>query len=171
MQGKQLGVVTVGAFVALALVGGCSGSKKTPATAGGGALATPSATSTTAAVTPGASATPSAGASATSSGNIGREYLAAIAPVDTLRDEYEASKGKPTRATIAPQFAASLRAFDVVAAKLPTSGRTESDMKTMISDDQTVANEVSANDLTVSNVDRDDSAHAVVRSDLGLPPA
>jgi hypothetical protein len=41
----------------------------------------------------------------------------------------------------------------------------------MISYDQLVASEVSANDLTASNVNRDNAAHATVRADLGLPPA
>ena len=117
-------------------------------------------------------ATPSA-ATATNppSADLGAQYLAAIAPVDKLRDEYEASKGTPARATITPLFAASLRAFDAAAGKWPTSGRTETDLQTMISYDQIVANEVTANDLTLSNVDRDDAAHAVVRADLKLPPA
>jgi hypothetical protein len=144
MRGKHIGVVAVGVTIALGLTSGCSASKKTSTTAG--AAATPSAT-------------------------IGAEYLAAIAPVDKLRDEYEASKGTSARATIAPLFAASLRTFDAVAAKLPTSGRTETDIQTMISDDQLVASEVTANDLTLPNVDRDNAAHAVVRADLGLPPA
>ena len=47
----------------------------------------------------------------------------------------------------------------------------ETDLPIMIRDDQTVASEVTANDLTVANVDRDDAAHATVRADLGLPPA
>ena len=87
-----------------------------------------------------------------------------------LRDECEASKGTPARASIAPPFAASLRTFDAVVAKWPTSGRTETDLQTMISYDQLVSSEVSANDLTTSNVNRD-AAHATVRADLGLPPA
>jgi hypothetical protein len=156
--GVGVGTVTVGAFgalVALALVSGCSTSKKPSAAA---------ATPTTAATTATAAATASAAV-------IRAEYLAAIAPVDKLRDEYEASKGTPARASIAPPFAASLRTFDAVVAKWPTSGRTETDLQTMISYDQLVASEVSANDLTVPNVNRDDAAHATVRADLGLPPA
>jgi hypothetical protein len=143
----HVAALAVGASVALALVG-CSASKKASAT-----------------IT--AAPTPSAQPSATTRAN----YLAAIAPVDVLRDEYEASKGTPARATIAPKFAASLRTFDAVVAKWPTTGRTETDLQTMISYDQLVASEVTANDLTVANVNRDDAAHAVVRADLGLPPA
>jgi len=41
----------------------------------------------------------------------------------------------------------------------------------MISYGQLAASEVSANDLTESNVNREDAAHATVRADLGLPPA
>jgi hypothetical protein len=156
MRGVGVGTVTVGAFgalVALALVSGCSTSKKPSAAA---ATPTTAATTATAAVT---------------ASEIRAEYLAAIAPVDKLRDEYEASKGTPARAAIASPFAASLRTFDAVVAKWPTSGRTETDLQTMMSYDQLVASEVSANDLTESNVDRDDAAHATVRADLGLPPA
>jgi hypothetical protein len=142
VHGKRIGTVAVGVSFALVLVGGCSGSSKK---------------------TSGAAATPSA--------NIRAEYVAAIAPVDKLRDEYEASKGTSARATIAPPFAASLRTFDAVAAKWPTGGRTETDLQAMISYDQLVASEVTGNDLTLANVNRDDAAHAVVRADLGLPPA
>jgi len=159
MHGKHIGAAAVGVSVVLALVSGCSASKKTSATATAAPSTTPSATAVAAAP----SATPPA--------SIDAEYLAAIAPVDKLRDEYEASKGTPARATIAPPFAASLRAFDTVAAKWPTTGRTETDLQAMIHYDQIVAAEVSANDLTLSNVDRDDAAHAAVRADLGLPPA
>jgi hypothetical protein len=151
-------VGAVGTFVGLALVSGCSTTKKTSA-----AVATPTAAATT--------ATAAAVAPTASTAQIRAEYLAAIAPVDKLRDEYEASKGTPARASIAPPFAASLRTFDAVVATWPTSGRTETDLQTMISYDQLVATEVAANDLTVSNVDRDDAAHATVRADLGLPPA
>jgi hypothetical protein len=150
-------VPAVAAFVTLALASGCSTSKK-PAVA---AAATPT---TAAAVAPTVAATVSAA-------EIRAEYLAAIAPVDKLRDEYEVSKGTSARASIAPAFAASLRTFDAVVAKWPTSGRTETDLQTMISYDQLVASEVSANDLTEANVNRDDAAHATVRADLGLPPA
>jgi hypothetical protein len=152
MHGRQVGAAGVGVLVTVALVGGCSASKKT---------SSPAATS----------AASSAHAAATPSASVGAEYLIAIAPVDKLRDEYEASKGTPARAAIAPPFAASLRAFDDVAAKWQMTGRTETDLQTMIRYDQIVATEVSANDLTVSNVDRDDAAHAAVRADLGLPPA
>jgi hypothetical protein len=154
----RVGAVTVGALAVLALVTGCSTSKKTA-----GVAATP----TTAATT----ATTVTAAATASTGQIRTEYLAAIAPVDSLRDQYEASKGTPARASIATPFAASLRTFDAVVAKWPTSGRTETDLQTMISYDQLVASEVSANDLTQANVNRDDAAHATVRADLGLPPA
>jgi hypothetical protein len=157
MHGRRVSVVALGVIVTAGLTGGCSASKKTSSPAATASAATPAAQSARPAATPSAS--------------VGTEYLAAIAPVDKLRDEYEASKGTPARATVAPLFAASLRAFDVVAAKLPTTGRTETDLQTMIRYDQIVATEVSANDLTVSNVDRDDAAHAAVRADLGLPPA
>jgi uncharacterized protein YcfL len=172
MHGKYMRAIAAGAFVTLALVSGCSASKKTPATTGGGALATASATSSATASAKVAAATATtAPAAATPSASIAAAYLAAIAPVDKLRDEYEASKGKPSRATIGPAFAASLRAFDAVAARLPATGRTEADLQKMVSDDQAVATEVTANNLTVPTVDRDDAAHAVVRADLGLPPA
>lgn len=162
MHGKHIGAVVAGVAVTVALAGGCSASKKAAATSATTGAAAPTGTPTSATATT---------ATNPPSGNVGAEYLAAIAPVDKLRDEYEASKGTPARATIAPLFAASLRSFDAVAAKLPTSGRTETDLQTMISDDQLVASQVSANDLTLSNVDRDNAAHAVVRADLGLPPA
>lgn len=154
----RVGGVTAGALLVLVLVSGCSTSKKPPA-----AVTTPTAAATTASA--------AAAATTASASEIRAEYLAAIAPVDILRDEYEASKGTPTRAAIASPFAASLRTFDAVVAKWPTSGRTETDLQTMISYDQLVASEVSANDLTESNVNRDDAAHATVRADLGLPPA
>jgi hypothetical protein len=156
MNGLRVGAV--GTLVALVVVSGCSTSKKTSA-----AVATPTAAATT---TTAAAVAPTA-----SSAQIRTEYLAAIAPVDKLRDEYEASKGTAARASVAPPFAASLRTFDAVVAKWPTSGRTETDLQTMISYDQLVATEVTANDLTESNVNRDNAAHATVRADLGLPPA
>ena len=149
MHRTHLAAFVFVASVTLALAG-CSASKK-------------SSTAATTAGTTYLSAQPSATTRA--------DYLAAIAPVDKLRDEYEASKGTPARTTIAPQFAASLRTFDAVVAKWPTTGRTETDLQTMISDDQLVATEVTANNLTVASVNRDDAAHAVVRADLGLPPA
>ena len=157
MHGRRVGVVTLGALVALALVSGCSTNKKSSG------AATPTAAATTVAA-------PTAAATA-SAAQIRAEYGAAIAPVDKLRDEYEASKGTAARASVAPAFAASLRTFDAVVAKWPTSGRIETDLQTMVSDDQLVASEVTANDLTSSNVNRDDAAHATVRADLGLPPA
>jgi hypothetical protein len=168
MHGKDIGAVAAAAaLAAVALLGACSASKKSAASATTAATASASATKSASAA---ASTATSAGAAAPSSA-IDTEYAAAIAPVDKLRDEYEASKGTPRRAAIAPAFAASLRAFDAAAAKWPASGRTETDIQTMIGDDQTVASEVTANDLTVVNVDRDDAAHATVRADLGLPPA
>ncbi len=162
MRRVRVEAVTFGAVVVvLALVSGCSTSKKPSAATG-----TPTTGPTTATTTAAASAAPTASAA-----EIRAEYLAAIAPVDKLRDEYEASKGTPARASIAAPFAASLRTFDAVVAKWPTSGRIETDLQTMISYDQLVASEVTANDLTESNVNRDDAAHATVRADLGLPPA
>jgi hypothetical protein len=154
--------VAAAALAAVAMLSACSASKKNA----------PSATTTSAppSASAAASTATSAGAAAPSSA-IDAEYTAAIAPVDKLRDEYEASKGTPGRAAIAPAFAASLRAFDAVAAKWPTSGSTGTAIQAMIRDDQTVASEVMANDLTMSSVDRDDAAHATVRADLGLPPA
>lgn len=151
MHGKDVGAAAAGLSVVPALTGGCSArSKKTATTAS---------TPATASFAP------------TSSVTVGSQYLAAIAPVDKRRDEYEASNGTRARATIAPPFAASLRAFEAVAAQWSTSGRTATGLQTMIRYDQMVATEVSANDLTLSNVDRDDAAHAAVRADLGLPPA
>ena len=102
MNRKHIGTLVVGVIVALGLMSGCSASKKTSTTAVAAAATNTSATST-------------AGAAGTPSANVGAVYLAAIAPVDKLRDEYEASKGTPARATIAPLFAASLRTFDAAA--------------------------------------------------------
>ena len=173
----SIGIVSIGLAV---LTAACSGGK--PAS-------TPS-TSTSTTVSPASTSTtvsPTTSTTTVSSTKASQQFLAAAT---VAKAAYSTWRSKITSKTTISQaigpcdtYAAELTTFDNAILRIAITGKTETDIQTLVADDHVVINNLEAvKTETVAQIKKDRAqliatgeraiqAGDVVRSDLGLPPS